>query len=334
MRLAALVLGLALCAPAAHARTIVSLVFDAGTADQARALPVLKRHGMRATFYVSSGQIGDPGRLTWRQLRHMQAIGHEIGGQTVNHARLPGLPVERMRAEVCGDRTRLLDRGIAADAFAYPFGAYTSAARDVVVGCGYSSGRLASGIAGAGKVCSRCPYAETLPPRNRFATRVPAGVQRTSSLARLTRAVRDAQRAGGGWVQILLHHVCDGCNRYAITERDLGRLLRWLNRREGVDVRTVRQLLDAEGPTVRARPPVRTVRRGARATFGIERGPAGIQKVRWFVDGRLVGSRSIPPWRLRWVATGLKRGMHGLRALLVDGAGNAALSPQVTFRSR
>lgn len=334
MRLAGILVLLALAAPAAEARTVVSLVFDAGTADQARALPVLERHGMRATFYVSSGQIGDPGRLTWPQLRHMQALGHEIGGQTVNHTRLPGLPARRMRAEICGDRLRLLDRGIAADAFAYPFGAYTGAARDVVVGCGYSSGRLASGIAGAGKVCPRCPYAETLPPRNRFATRVPAGVRRTSSLARLTRAVRDAQRNGGGWVQILLHHVCDGCNRYSITVGDFDRLLRRLDRRKDVDVRTVGQLLDGSGPSVRARPPAAVVRRGTRATFGIEQGPSAIQKVRWFVDGRLVGSRSFPPWRLKWVATGLRPGIHGLRALLVDIAGNAAMSPQTAFRSR
>ena len=173
-----------------------------------------------------------------------------------------------------------------------------------------------------------------MPPRNRFATRVPAGVQQTSSLKRLTKAVVNAQRSGGGWVQILMHHVCDRCNRYAITVRDLDRLLGWLGRRPGVEVRTVSQLLDVGGPTVRAVAPQRVVRRGTRAVLRVHRESRGVRRVRWFVDGRQVGVRTMAPWRLTWIATGLKPGRHTLRALLEDAAGNAAVSPQTTFRSR
>jgi peptidoglycan/xylan/chitin deacetylase (PgdA/CDA1 family) len=332
--LAATVLLAAGWAGPASARTYVSLVFDAGTANQARALPLLAEHGLRATFYVSSGSIGHPNRLTWGQLRHMQAIGHEIGGETIHHTRLPGLPRETMRREVCADRERLLSRGLAADAFAYPFGAYSSEARDVVVGCGYSSARLASGITGAGKVCPGCPYAEEFPPRNPFAIRVPAGVQRTSTVKRVTDSVAAAQRSGGGWVQILLHQVCNRCNRYAITVADLDRLLGWLKRRDGIEVRTVGQLLDAGGPSVRAVPIGATVRSGRLVTLRIARRSAGVRRVRWFIDGRLIGTRTISPYRLKWVARRLDPGHHTLRALLEDGAGNAALSPQTTFRSR
>jgi peptidoglycan/xylan/chitin deacetylase (PgdA/CDA1 family) len=323
-----------LLAGTAHARTFVSLVFDAGTANQARALPLLSKHGLQATFYVSSGSVGAPNRLTWGQLRHMQAIGHEIGGETIHHTRLPGLPRDTIRREVCADRERLLSRGLAVDAFAYPFGAYSSEARDVVIACGYSSARLASGITGAGKVCPACPYAETFPPRNRYAIRVPAGVQRTSTVKRVTDSVAAAQRSGGGWVQILLHQVCNRCNRYAIKASDLDRLLGWLKRRDGIEVRTVSQLLDVGGPSVRVPPIGATVRRGRRVTLRVARQSAGVRRVRWFVDGRLVGTRTIAPYRLKWLATRLDPGRHTLRALLEDGAGNAALSPQTTFRSR
>lgn len=295
---------------------------------------MLAEHGLRATFYVSSGSIGEPNRLTWPQLRHMQAIGHEIGGQTLNHARLPGIPAARLRHEICRDRERLLAHGLAADAFAFPFGAYTSTARDVVIGCGYASARLASGIAGAGRLCPGCPSAESVPPRNRWAIRTPPGVRQTSTVRRITRSITAAQRSGGGWVPVLLHQVCNRCNRYAITVGDLDRLLGWLRRRPGVEVRTVSQLLDVGGPSVRALPPRGLVRRGARATLGVRRASRGVRRVRWFVDGRQVGVRTIAPFRLRWLATGLRPGEHTLRALLEDAAGNAAISPQATFRSR
>jgi len=290
---------------------------------------------MRGTFYVNSGLVGEPRHLTFDQLRHMQAVGHEIAGQTVSHARLTDLSVSAMRREVCVDRERLLAQGLAVDAFAYPFGAYSSTARDVVVSCGYSSARLASGIAGAGKVCARCPYAESIPPRRRFAIRIPAGVQRTSTVARLTGAVARAQRRGGGWVQLLIHHVCDGCYRYSIAPGALQRLLRWLSMRPGVEVRTVSQLLDVGGPTVRVVAPSSPWRVGRWATLPVRfDAPRGVRRVRYLVDGRQVGVRSISPWRLKLYTGELAPGRHTLRALLEDARGNAALSRQVVFVKR
>ncbi|MCW2989903.1 MAG: put [Solirubrobacterales bacterium] len=328
------------CPPATLAakkshRTFVTLEFDVATADQSQALPLLDRYAMRGTFFVNSGLVNKPGHLTWDQLRHMQAVGHEIAGQTISHAKLTELSPEGVHHEVCDDRGRLLAQGLAANAFAYPFGAYSGAVRDVVVACGYSSARLASGIAGAGKVCARCPYAETIPPKSPFATRMPAGVQRTSTVARLTRAVADAQRHGGGWVQILIHHVCHRCHRYAITPGALDRLLGWLARRDGVEVRTVAQLLELEHPSVSiaARSSSWTV--GNWATFPVRfHAPGGVRRVRYFVDGRQAGIRNIAPWRLRLYTGDLKPGRHTLRALIEDTHGKAAISRQMTFVRR
>jgi hypothetical protein len=310
----------------------VTLEFDVATDDQVLALPLLERHGMRGTFFVNSGLVGKPGHLTFAQLRDMQARGHEIAGQTISHARLTRLTPAGVRHEVCDDRARLLSRGLAVDAFAYPYGAYSGVVRDVVVSCGYSSARLASGVRGGSQVCPACPYAETIPPHNRFATRMPAAVQQTSTLARLIRAVRDAQRHGGGWVQLLIHHVCDGCHRYSITPRHLARLVAWLAREPGIDVRTVSQILDGGGPSVRVSGPATL---GDRATLPVSyHAPRGVRRVRFFLDGRQIGVRSIAPWRLKWYPTGVARGRHELRALLEDGAGNAAISPRAVLVKR
>jgi peptidoglycan/xylan/chitin deacetylase (PgdA/CDA1 family) len=299
-------------------------------------MPLLDKHGFRATFFVNSGFINHPGHLTWDQLRHMQAKGMEIAGQTIHHTWLTRLSSEMLEHEICDDRGRLLSQGLAADAFAYPFGAFDQRVRRQVVACGYTSARLATGIAGAGKKCVRCPYAETIPPHNRYATRMPPALQRTSKVARITRAVRDAQRTGGGWVQILMHHVCRRCHRYAIAPRALDRLLLWLRKRPGVQVRTVSQLMDIGGPRVRLAPiggATRSV--GNFVTFRVR--PAsrrGVSRLRFFVDGRLIGVRHIAPYRLRWHTGGLRPGQHTVRVLLEDRRGNAAISPRRMFVKR
>ena len=56
--------------------------------------------------------------------------------------------------------------------------------------------------------------------------------------------------------------------------------------------------------------------------------------MRFFVDGRQVGVQTLAPWRLRWFSGRLAPGPHGVRALLEDGRGNAAISAQRTFVSR
>jgi hypothetical protein len=162
---------------------------------------------------------------------------------------------------------------------------------------------------------------------------MPAGVQRNSTVARLAKAVRNAERHGGGWVQILIHHVCRRCHRYSITEESLERLLRWLDGRRGVEVRTVAQLLDVGGPAIRVLPPAGgSPSVGGLTTFPVRiDAPAGVRRVRFFVDGRQVGVRNLGPWRLRWYGSRLRPGRHSVRALLEDNRGNAAISPQQVF---
>ena len=317
------------------ARDIASLEFDFTSADQYRALGPLKASGMRATFYVNSGLVGRPGRMTWKQLRHLQALGHEIGGNTLTHARLTDLTLKEATREVCEDRRRLLDHGLAADAFAYPFGAYDARLIRLVERCGYTSARLASGITSPGKVCISCPYAETIPPRNPFATRMPAAVQ-GSRIAPVFDAVARAQEAGGGWVQLLMHRVCRRCNRYAISIRSLRQLLGWLDERADLDVLTVSQVTDVGGPRVSVVPPAGTPRAGRRVTFRVGFESArGVESIRYFVDDRLVRIRNYGPWRLNyWLPGDMKPGEHTLAALLEDRDGNVALSAQETFVTR
>jgi peptidoglycan/xylan/chitin deacetylase (PgdA/CDA1 family) len=129
----------------------VVLTFDDGFADFHRsALPVLTRYGLTATLYVVSGYVGgssgwlaDAGSrplLSWSQLADVRHSGVEIGAHTVSHPALDTLPPGQAKEEIASSKRELENGlGIAVRSFAYPYGYYSRAVRDLVVSAGYSS---------------------------------------------------------------------------------------------------------------------------------------------------------------------------------------------------
>jgi peptidoglycan/xylan/chitin deacetylase (PgdA/CDA1 family) len=225
-------------------QTVVSIEFDDGLADQFQALPVLNRFGFHATFFVNSGRIGKAAHMSLSELVALAGAGNEIGGHTVDHVDLPALPPAAARHEVCDDRRALRALGFSAPDFAYPYGAVAPALERIVAACGYQSGRAIGHLAWA-RGCLSCPWAETIPPADRYATRTPMSIHADTSLAAIESYVTTAQSNGGGWVQIVLHHVCTACNPYGITPLDLAALLQWLAERagEGIAVRTAHEVI-------------------------------------------------------------------------------------------
>ncbi|UIX29797.1 polysaccharide deacetylase family protein [Streptomyces sp. GQFP] len=230
---------------APEAATVVSLTFDDGSADHyTNARPILDQHGMKGTFYVNSGRLGLAGYLTAAQTRQLAADGHEIGGHTVSHARLPTLSADDQRREICNDRVALLDLGLTVKNFAYPFGASTSATEGYVADCGYNSARDVGRLV-TGSSCGGCPYANTVPPAEPYNVRTHDSVTTGTTLATLQEYVTRAEGNGGGWVPIVLHHVCSGsgCDAtYATTPAILDAFLDWLQSR-GTAVATVDEVI-------------------------------------------------------------------------------------------
>ena len=247
---------LGLCAMAATleparaaAETVVSITFDDTNENQWRAGALLRAHGMNATFYVNSSRVGVPGFLGLDQLLTLQAEGDEIGSHTLSHANLTLLETAAQRVEVCDDRTALLAMGFAVSSFAYPFGGDDASAKQVLAECGFGSARDISGIRSPFG-CFNCPYAETLPPGDPYQVRSTPSVRLSTTLEVLKGYVVQAEQHGGGWVPIVLHHVCDGCNEYAISEATLEAFLAWLEPREaqGTVVRTVAEVMGSGSP--------------------------------------------------------------------------------------
>jgi peptidoglycan/xylan/chitin deacetylase (PgdA/CDA1 family) len=237
-------------APLAHAAdTVVSLEFDDATSDQAPARSMLASRNMHATFFVNSGTIGAASgfHLSWSQLRDLAADGNEITGHTVDHANMPqtqAADLDEAKREICDDRATLLREGFDVRNFAYPYGAYDAATKQLAADCGYNSARDVSGIFDP-VTCDDCAYAETIPPRDLFRTRTPENVRSTTTLADIQANVTAAEAHGGGWVQLVLHHICTGCGQqYSITQSDLAALLDWLAARPATTkVKTVQEVI-------------------------------------------------------------------------------------------
>ena len=235
-------------APAQEAQaattTVVSLTFDDGNVDQQIAPAILAAHGMQGTFYVNSGPIGTPGKFTWSQVRDL-ATGNEVAGHTIDHVDLTTVSTAEAQRQVCDDRLALFNHGLRPTSFAYPFGASNATLAGIVHNCGYNSGRRAWGLWSTANCPVGCPYAETIPPANVYGIRTSDNVSTDMSLSTVEGFVTQAESHGGGWVNLVFHHFCDGCDYYSLTESNFTALLDWLQPRaaQGTIVRTVQQVI-------------------------------------------------------------------------------------------
>ena len=232
-------------------RTVVSLTFDDGDADQMAAAQVLHRYRLPATFYIITGAVGTPGYVTRSDLGQLAADGNEIGGHTVSHLRLTALTTAEARRQVCDSRSILARWGYRANSFAYPGGADSPRAEAIVRACGYTSARGVVGLRAPG--CPGCALTESIPPPRPLALRTAGEVDSSWTLRDLQRTVTAAE-AQGGWLPLVFHHVCGGsrCGGLAVRTATLDAFARWLAQRQrlGTAVRTVGQVTGGTGARI------------------------------------------------------------------------------------
>ena len=142
---------LAATPPAAlPARAVVS-TFDDGYRNNLLASAELARRGMRASWFIVTGNIGGaPGwpsehrpegrMLDAAELRRLHADGMEVGSHSVSHPRLPTTSDDQLRRELADSRAALEDiLGAPVDSFAYPYGAWDARCAAAVAQAGYTS---------------------------------------------------------------------------------------------------------------------------------------------------------------------------------------------------
>jgi hypothetical protein len=228
--------------------TVVSLEFDDASSDQLAGVRLAASHGMKVTLFAPSGLLGTPGFMNAEDLRQLQAQGNEIGGHTVDHKDLSQLSPADQRHQICDDRATLQAAGLTVTDFAYPFGNWTAETRGILRGCGYESARDDGGLRSREGVCfGACPPVESIPPADPFVTRTIFPILSTTSLSILQSYVTRAEARRSGWVQLIFHRVCNGCDPYSVSEGTLASFFSWLAKRAptGTRVKTVRQVINA-----------------------------------------------------------------------------------------
>jgi peptidoglycan/xylan/chitin deacetylase (PgdA/CDA1 family) len=214
-------------------KTVVSLTFDDGRQNQYAAREPLNAHGMHGTFYVNSGLVGSTTsdyHMTWDQLHDLARDDHEIAGHSLTHEHLTRLRGAKLKRQICQDRDNLLEQGFTGvTSFAFPFTEHNTTVRSMVRQCGYSSARWGGGIRAPN--CPTCPFAETIPPKDRWVIRTPTDINSKTTLAVMKRDVTQAEEHGGGWVVLVFHSVCNACDSLSIRPDQLTAFLDWLQPR-------------------------------------------------------------------------------------------------------
>lgn len=111
-------------------RVHVDITFDDGNlSDIEIGMPILARHGRRATFFVLADRIGTPGSLGQDDMRALVAAGHQIGSHGAAHIDWASATTAELEHEL-GSATRgaiAAAAGQPVAAAAIPFGRYNAA---------------------------------------------------------------------------------------------------------------------------------------------------------------------------------------------------------------
>ncbi len=115
------------------------LTFDDGhISNYSVVFPVLREFGLKATFFITAGQIGAHGTMDWPQIRELYGAGMEVGSHTLTHRPPSTLSDAELQYELAESR-RVLEEGLGAPvtSISSPTGFFNPRIRDIARQTGY-----------------------------------------------------------------------------------------------------------------------------------------------------------------------------------------------------
>ena len=214
-------------APVRPERGVFSLSFDdIPVSAWTEAGPILKDHGVTATYYVAGGLSGGENlglpQFTTEHLQQLFAAGHEVGCHTFGHTSALAVSPAEYAADLDRNAAWVAERldGHVMTSFAYPYGDVSVGAKAVVAG----RFKLARGVRDG--VNSGTADRANMQAIGLESRRLP-GYD--------LEALMDETAARKGWLIAYGHDVMDGPTPYGCTPDDLDRVIR-LAKAAGLDI--------------------------------------------------------------------------------------------------
>jgi hypothetical protein len=83
-----------------------------------------------------------------------------------------------------------------------------------------------------------------------FALRAMPYIVRDTRLSKIQRYITSVEQNGGGWIILIFHHVCDGCDYYSVSPKTFTKFANWLGEQQknGLIVRTIQEVTTRSTP--------------------------------------------------------------------------------------
>ena len=123
-------------------RTVGITIDDAYSSVYSEAWPRLRSAGFPFTLFIATDAVdaGYDRIMTWQQIRELSGAGVSIGHHTASHLHMADMDPARNAAELAKATARFKTHlGESPSLFAYPYGEFSLAVRDVVVAAGFSA---------------------------------------------------------------------------------------------------------------------------------------------------------------------------------------------------
>jgi len=198
-------------------------------------VPLLRQHGVKATFYVASGLRPEDGFLSASDIRGLVSDGFDVGCHTFSHYSLyagsvSGLAADAERNRVAFEQELGVPRAVA---FSYPFGEVSVSAKRSLRAHYATLRSVYRGINGLGT--------------DLLLLRANPVFSHAIRWEEVTRLLNTAVQQSG-WVIFYTHGVESDPDKWSCTPEDLDRLIVEC-RRAGMAIRTVRSVSEDLQPS-------------------------------------------------------------------------------------